>query len=224
MSEELKKQVASAALSYVPKKGIVGLGTGSTAKHFISGVAELIRQGYELSCVPTSEQSRAQAEALGIPLLSPDGPWQIDVTVDGADEVSRDLDLIKGGGAAHTREKIVNYASRLNIIVVDDSKLSERLGEKWAVPVEVLCFAHRATAACLAGMGTPVLRMKGGVPVLTDSGHLIYDLKTGPLDDPASLDRRLRAIPGVVETGLFCGRAGLVLSASPTGVAERRPR
>ena len=166
-----KKAAARAALAYVPKKGVVGLGTGSTAKHFIDGVGELVKEGYELLAVPTSEASRAQAESLGIALAPADGPWEIDVRVDGADEVSSALDLIKGGGAAHTREKIVNQSAKMNIIVVDDSKLSEQLGEKWHVPIEVLAFAHEATAAHLSKFGACVRREKNGEVVVTDSGN-----------------------------------------------------
>lgn len=215
-----KKAAALAALEYVPEEGIVGLGTGSTAKHFIDGVGRLVQEGRKLSCVPTSEQSRLQAESLGIPLAPADGPWDIAVTVDGADEVSEGLDLIKGGGAAHTREKIVNFASRFNVIVVDESKLSKKLGEKWHVPVEVLSFAHEATKKALSTWGTPTLRMKEEKLVRTDSGNVIYDLSCGVIDEPLELDRALRSIPGVVETGLFCGRADVVLVAGTRGVVK----
>lgn len=215
-----KKAAARAALAYVPQSGIVGLGTGSTAKHFIDAIGELVAQGRQLSAVPTSEQSRLQAVSLGIPLAPPDGPWDIAVTVDGADEVSAELDLIKGGGAAHTREKIVNQASRINVIVVDESKLSSKLGEKWSVPLEVLPFAHLATAGALKKWGTPTLRHQGGAPLRTDSGNLIYDLACGAIDSPQELDTAIRALPGVVETGLFCGRADVVIVASEQGVRE----
>src|SRR5690606_30882817 len=116
------------------------------------------------------------------------------------------------------REKIVNYASRRNVIVVDESKISTRLGEKWSVPIEVLSFAHRTTARVLSSLGELRLRSKEGAPLRTDSGHFIYDLATGPIEDPFELDQRIRAIPGVVETGLFCGRADVVLVATPAGV------
>ena len=182
----------------------------------------MVKEGYDLLAVPTSEESRCQAEALGIRLASEDGPWAIDVTVDGADEVSAELDLIKGGGAAHTREKIVNHATRMRVIVVDDSKVSNKLGEKWHVPVEVLSFAHEATRRALENLGQPTLRLRDGVPLITDSGNVIYDLNCGVIEQPAELDRQIKAIPGVVETGLFCGRTDLVLVASDTGVREMR--
>jgi ribose 5-phosphate isomerase A len=197
---------------------VLGLGSGSTARLFIEQVGELIAQGRPFRGVPSSEASRALAGRLGIPLLSDDGPWAIDVTVDGADEVDRDLNLIKGGGAAHTREKIVNYASRFNVIIVDDTKLSERLGEKWPVPVEVLRFAHLATKEVLSRFGQPELRARDGAPLLTDTGNFIYDVVTGPIADVDRLDRELHRVPGVVETGLFVGRADVVLVSHAGGV------
>jgi ribose 5-phosphate isomerase A len=126
-SEDAKRAAARAALAHLPEAGVIGLGSGSTASLFIQEVAELVKQGRQLIGVPTSEESRTMATRLGIELLDDLGPWSIEVTVDGADEVSRELDLIKGGGGCHTREKIVNQASRANIIVVDQSRLSERL-------------------------------------------------------------------------------------------------
>jgi ribose 5-phosphate isomerase A len=216
--DEAKRAAARAALAELPREGVVGLGSGSTAKLFIEEVGALVKAGRKLRCVPTSEASRTQAVALGIPLLSDDGPWAIDVNVDGADEVSDVLDLIKGGGAAHTREKIVNYASVKNVIIVDSSKLSARLGEKWAVPIEVLSFAHPMTASHLARLGSPALRMRDGQILRTDAGNVIYDLRVAPIDAPAELDRALKAIPGVVETGLFVGRCDVLLVAEAAGV------
>jgi ribose 5-phosphate isomerase A len=201
--DNAKNAAARAALAELPERGIIGLGTGSTARFFIEAVATLIREGRELRGVPTSEASRVQAESLGIPLLDLEGPWDIDVTVDGADEVDPTFQLIKGGGGAHLREKIVNFASRRNVIVVDEGKLSKRLGEKWPVPVEVVRFAHGQTAAKLASAGKPILRFKEGVPFVTDAGET---------------ERTMRAIPGVVATGLFIGRADVVIVAGASGV------
>ncbi len=213
-----KQAAADAALELLPERGIIGLGSGSTAKLFIAGVGRLVAAGRALVGVPTSRESREQAMALGIPLLPDSGPWDIDVCVDGADEVSAELDLIKGGGACQTREKIVNYAARRNIIVVDDSKLSTQLGEKWAVPLEVLPFGVEATAARLGKVGKASLRLRDGKPWLTDAGNFVYDIQVGAIAAPAQLDATLRAVPGVVETGLFVGRADQVLVASGTGV------
>lgn len=222
--DEAKRKAAEAALEQLPEQGVIGLGSGSTARIFIDLVGELVKQGRRFQGVPTSDASRRQAEALGIPLLDDVGPWTIALCVDGADEVSDELDLIKGGGGAHTREKIVNYAARKNLIIVDESKLSRRLGERWPVPVEVLAFAHRTTAEALGQFATADLRLKDGRPWRTDSGNFLYDLHVGPIDDPAELDRRLRALPGVVETGLFVGRADQVVVAGENGIRLLEPR
>jgi ribose 5-phosphate isomerase A len=216
--DEAKRTAARAAIAELPEEGIIGLGSGSTAKLFIDEVGALVRSGRKLVGVPTSEASRAQATRLGIRLLGDEGPWDIDVTVDGADEVDDRLYLIKGGGGAHTREKMVNFASRRNVIVVDSTKLSSRIGEKWPVPVEVLRFAHLQTRKLLDTQGRAVLRERDGSPWITDAGNLVYDIHVGPIRDAAELDRRLREIPGVVETGLFIGRADLVLVAGAEGV------
>ena len=216
--DEAKLAAARAALSELPNVGIIGLGSGSTVRLFVDEVGALVKGGRKLVGVPTSEGTRAQASALGIPLLPDDGPWDILVCVDGADEVDHRRNLIKGGGAAHTREKIVNYAARRNVIIVDESKVSWLLGEKWPVPTEVLPFAHLATARLLAGFGKPVLREKNGSVVRTDAGNFVYDVHTGPIEDPASMQTRMKAVPGVVEVGLFVERADVVLVAGEDGV------
>jgi ribose 5-phosphate isomerase A len=218
--DEAKQRAARAALELLPESGVIGLGTGSTTRFFIEGVAELVRGGRRFTGVPTSQQSRALATQCGIPLLDDAGPWQIDLCVDGADEVSDTLDLIKGGGAAHTREKIVNFSAKKNLIIVDASKLSPLLGEKRAIPVEVLVFGHLTTQRALERFGRPTLRSSGGAPVLTDSGNYIYDVAVTPLADPAAVDRALRQVPGVVETGLFCGRADWVIVAEAQGIRQ----
>jgi ribose 5-phosphate isomerase A len=207
-------------LEFLPESGVIGLGTGSTTRFFIEGVGELVRSGRRFSGVPTSQQSRALATQCGIPLLDDAGPWSIDLCVDGADEVSDALDLIKGGGAAHTREKIVNYAAKLNVIIVDAAKLSRKLGEQRAIPVEVLVFAHMTTQRELSRFGKPVLRLRDGAPLTTDSGNYIYDLAVTPLCDPRAVDRDLRGVPGVVETGLFCARADWVIVAEAQGIRQ----
>jgi ribose 5-phosphate isomerase A len=219
---QAKREAARAALELLPERGVVGLGSGSTAELFIEAIAELVAAGRDLRGVPTSEASRRKAAELGIPLLSDTGPWSIDVCVDGADEVSAELDLIKGGGGAHSREKVVNYAARTNVIVVDESKLSRQLGEKWAVPVEVLSFGLLSTWKWLERHGTVTQREHAGRPFVTDAGNFILDLRAGAIPEPSLLDRQLRSIPGVVETGLFIARADVVVVAGARGVSQLR--
>ena len=216
--ERARLLAARAAAEMLPEHGVIGLGSGATAAVFIDVVAELVRGGRNLVGVPTSEASRRQAAALGIELLPEEGPWSIDVCVDGADEVNKNLDLIKGGGGCHTREKIVNEAARLNVIVVDETKLSPRLGERWPVPVEILPFGYLGTIRLLEQFGPATLRMRDGASWLTDSGNYLCDVDVGPVDGPAALERALRGVPGVVDTGLFCGRADVVVVASDSGV------
>jgi ribose 5-phosphate isomerase A len=216
--DEAKRVAARAAIDELPAEGVIGLGTGSTVRPFLDEVAALVRAGRKFRAVPTSEQTRALATSLGIPLLADEGPWEILVTIDGADEVSPSRDLIKGGGAAHTREKIVNEASRRNVIIVDEGKLSPKLGTKWPIPIEVLPFGHLSTAAALAKFGTPKRRARDGADVRTDAGNFVYDLAVPPIDEPRALELSLRAIPGVVEVGLFVGRADVVIVAGRDGV------
>lgn len=213
-----KRRAAEEALGLLPERGMIGLGSGSTARLFIEGMARLVAAGRRLVGVATSEASRELAQSLGIEVAPDSGPWEVDVCVDGADEVSQRLDLIKGGGACHTREKIVNQAARTNVIVVDESKLSPLLGEKWALPVEVLRFGSGSVRKRLEQFGPVSQRERAGQPLLTDSGNHIFDVRTGPIEEPAELDRQLRAISGVVETGLFLGRADVVIVASESAV------
>ncbi len=217
---EAKLLAAKAAIAELPASGTLGLGSGSTAKLFVDEVGARVKAGATYRGVPTSRGTRAQAEALGIPLLGDEEPWDLVVCVDGADEVDEHLNLIKGGGGALTREKIVNQASRRNVVIVDESKLSKRLGEKWAVPVEVLHFGFAETRRQLEAFGPVTLRQKDGKTFVTDAGNTILDVKTGPMDDPAKVELAMDAIPGVVEVGLFIGRASVVLVAGPGGVRK----
>lgn len=219
-----KQQAAEAALAWLPERGVVGLGSGSTATFFIEAMARLVAAGRELYGVATSMESRRLAQTLGITVLPDAGPWSVDVCVDGADEVSRALDLIKGGGGCHTREKIVNRASAFNVIVVDESKLSGQLGERWPIPIEVLPFGVGNAQRALERWGTVTMRERQGRTFVTDSGNYILDLRTGPLADPAELDQQLQAVPGVIDTGLFIARADVVVVAGEQGIRELRPR
>lgn len=220
--DQAKQRAAQAAMEELPEAGVIGLGSGSTTAFFIAEVGRAVRAGRRLAGVATSDASRRLAEEAGIPLLDDAGPWNIDVCVDGADEVSDDLSLIKGGGGCHAREKIVNEHSARSVIIVDATKLSQRLGERWAVPVEVLPFGREATAQALSRFGTVAVRNRDGRPWVTDSGNFIYDVKTGPIVAPDLLDKALRALPGVVETGLFLDRVDLVLVAESAGVRSLR--
>ena len=221
---EAKLVAARAAIGELPPSGVIGLGSGSTAKLFVDEVGARVKAGAPYRGVPTSQTTRAQAQALGIPLLGDEEPWDIVMCVDGADEVDERLNLIKGGGGALTREKIVNDAARRNVIIVDESKMKRRLGESWPIPIEVLRFGFAQTKARLETFGPATLRKRDGEPFITDAGNYILDVATGPMDAPEEIDVRLRAIPGVVETGLFIARAQLVLIAGAGGVRRLVPR
>ena len=203
---------------------VVGLGTGSTAYFVIEALIRRVREGLRIVGIPTSERSAAQARAGGIPLGGFGQYRQIDIDIDGADEIQRGpLHLIKGLGGALLREKIVAAASRRLVIVGDETKLVDRLG-KTSVPVEVVSFGWEVTAERLARLGArPVLRMAGGSPFRTDEGHLILDCAFGAIDEPAELEQAIGRTVGVVESGLFVGMASLALVASEAGVIELTP-
>jgi ribose 5-phosphate isomerase A len=227
MSDHLKRLAAEKAAEAELRPGMkLGLGTGSTAKHFVDIVGERVRAGERYLCVPTSEATRVQAEGLGIPLATLDEIGEIDLTVDGADEFDPDLNLIKGGGAAHLREKMVASNSRRMIVIADASKRVARLGA-FPLPVEVVQFAHgttaRAVARAFAAEGitveTRLRHAKDGSVLVSDNGNFILDCVNSGIADPASLARRLDGIPGVVEHGLFVGLCFAVYLGSEEGVA-----
>jgi ribose 5-phosphate isomerase A len=229
--EALKRQAAARALEAVRDGMKLGLGTGSTAKHFVDLLGEKVRAGMRVIGVPTSEATRAQAEQCGISLTTLDEVDQLDLTIDGADEVDPALNLIKGGGGALLREKIVAAASDRMIVIADDSKWVDPLG-RYPLPVEVIPFGLGATrramerAFAAAGVsGQMVLRKgKDGHVFVTDGGHWIIDGHLGRIADVPRLAGLLNAIPGVVETGLFVGLASIVILAGANGirVVERR--
>jgi ribose 5-phosphate isomerase A len=200
----------------------VGLGSGRAAEAFVRALAGLVRDGAALSGVPTSAATAALARSLGIPLADL-GPEPLDLTVDGADEVDPALDLIKGYGGALVRERIVAAASRRQIILVTPEKLVPRLGTRGRLPVEIVPFAHALCTRELLALGArPRLREAGGQPLVTDNGNWILDCGIEPLADAAAYARAVRAIPGVVDTGLFLGTADTVVVAEPGGIDERR--
>jgi ribose 5-phosphate isomerase A len=222
MANDQEKEVAAeASLRFVKDGQIVGLGTGSTATHFIKLLGEQVKQGLHIRGIPTSTRSRDLAESLGIPLTTLDEYQEIAVTVDGADEVDPQLRLIKGGGGALLREKIVASATKQLVIVADGSKQVERLG-KFPLPVEVIKFAQAVVAKRIRALGANVqLRStEDGKPFLTDENNHILDCRFGAIADPEELARALSAIPGVVEHGLFIGMASLVLFARGTEIVE----
>jgi ribose 5-phosphate isomerase A len=224
MSEDvdrLKLAAAESAAEQVRSGMIVGLGSGSTAALAVDAIGKRVARGLQISGIPTSETTARQARALGIALRSLDEISQVDMTIDGADEVEdKTLNLIKGHGGALLREKIVASASRQLVIVVDEDKLVERLGSHFAVPVEIVPFGWEAAARRLADLGgRPVLRRNSnGEPFRSDGGHYILDCEFGPIASPDSLARELDHVVGLVEHGLFIGMATEVRIASPAGV------
>jgi len=223
-----KRAAAEAAVELVLDGMVVGLGTGSTAYFAVEALARRHREGLRFLGIPTSERTAAQSTALGIPLTSFVEHRQIDLTIDGADEVERGtLNLIKGRGGALLREKIVASASRQLVIIVDDSKMVDRLGTRVPVPVEVVAFGHEVVEAALEALGADVrLRVSAtGEPFVSDGGNRILDCDFGPITDPAGLEERIGRLVGVVDSGLFIGRAGPVFVADAESVHRlERPR
>jgi ribose 5-phosphate isomerase A len=223
---QLKQQAGWYAVDCVESGMVVGLGHGSTAIFAVHCIAQLLREGrlHDVLGVPCSRQVEDEARRLSIPLTTLNEHPVVDLTIDGADEVDPDLNLIKGGGGALLREKIVAQASRREIIVVDESKLSPALGTHWPVPVEVVPFGWRTQAAYLESLGgQPTLRLSDdGTPFKTDQGNLILDCQFEPISDPAQLAARLNERAGIVEHGLFLGLATDVIIAGAQGVRHLR--
>lgn len=225
MSEDLKRQAAAMALATLEPGMRLGLGTGSTARHFVDLLGERVAAGFQCLCVPTSEATAQQARALGIPLSDLDTLDQLDVTVDGADEIDPQLNLIKGGGGALLREKIVAAASRSMIVIADGSKLVQTLG-RYPLPIEVNRFGlgatHRVIAEVIARHGAGGgLRLRDAAPgtsFVTDGGHLIIDAFFGRISQPEALSRDLLDIAGVVQHGLFLKMCKTAYVATPDGV------
>jgi ribose 5-phosphate isomerase A len=223
--DRYKRDAAARALDFVAPGMRLGLGTGSTAAHFVALLGERVRGGLSVLAVATSEATRQQAEALGIALTTLDATPELDLTVDGADEIAPDLTLIKGGGGALLGEKIVAAASARMVVIADESKWVATLGA-YPLPVEVVPFGlgatRRAVEAAAAAAGTPgpalLRRTENGHVFVTDAGHWILDVSLRRIGEPQALAERLAAIPGVVEHGLFIGLAQTAVIAGPDGV------
>lgn len=224
-AEDLKRRAAARALEYVTDGMRLGLGTGSTAKHFVALLAERVAAGLKVVGVPTSEQTKAQALSLGVPLATLDEQPELDICVDGADEIGPELALIKGGGGALLREKIVASAAREMIVIADETKLVGTLG-KFPLPIEIVTFGITATTrrleTAIAGVGAGGdLRLRlaaDGKPFVTDQGNVILDAHLGKIEDPRRLARAIEEVAGVVEHGLFLGLARRAVLAGADGI------
>ena len=224
MSVEKKILAAQKAFEYVEDGMKLGLGTGSTADEFTKILSDNVKNGLDVVCVPTSENTKDLAESLNIPLASLENLNFLDLTVDGADEVDDDLSLLKGGGGALLREKIIAFNSKKMIVIADDTKKVSKLGE-FRLPVELIKFEHKITInrvleklENIGYPGTAELRVINGTPFKTDSENLIYDLSIGLIEEPAIIDNLLNSIPGVVENGLFVDMANIVIIGEQNGV------
>ncbi len=230
MSEELKTKAGIAALDFVKPGMKLGIGTGSTAEAFIRVLAPKVAEGLDIVGVPTSERTRALCEELGVPLTTLEATPRLDLTIDGADEIDMALNLIKGGGGALLREKIVAAASREMIVIADKSKLVATLGT-FPLPIEVNIFGLAATSAMIdqvavaAALNGPVVPRQddAGEPFVTDGGHYILDASFGRIPDPEALAVALNCVPGVVEHGLFTGLASRAIVAGDGAIEILKP-
>src|SRR4051795_5328008 len=218
--DRLKHAAAQRAVEFVENGMVLGLGTGSTAAFVVAALARRVAHGLSGGAIPTSEHTAEMARELGIPLATFGEHRRIDLAIDGADEVERgSLDLIKGHGGALLREKVVAAASKRFIVVVDDEKLVDRLGERFPIPVEIVQFGWQATAAALEKLGTrPELRQNDSRTFVTDSGNFILDCRFDPIAEPRLLEQAINMTVGVVENGLFLGRSAAVVVASADGI------
>ena len=224
-NDQEKEAAARASVQFVNDGNVVGLGTGSTAAYMVELLGEKVRAGLKIRGIPTSVKTRDLAASLGIPLTTLDETQQIDVTIDGADEFDPQLNLIKGGGGALLREKIIASASKTVVIITDASKQAAMLG-KFPLPVEVIPFAEALVSKKISALGAKVKLRQGtdGKTFITDERHHILDCHFGQIPDPPALARKLSDMPGIVEHGLFIGMASVVLIAKGSEVQELRRR
>jgi ribose 5-phosphate isomerase A len=218
--ESLKKAAALKAVDFVRDGMVVGLGTGSTAKHLVMALGERVRAGMKLCAVPTSLETAELARQVGIPLIDTENRWEIDVAIDGADQVDPRFNLIKGGGGALLKEKIVAASAKQFIVMVDQTKQVPVLGGSFPLPIEIIPFGWGSTAREIERLtrGRLVLRERNGVPFKTEASHLIVDVHLDRIDQPAELETALNLIPGVVETGLFVNRTHILIVGTAAGV------
>lgn len=216
-ADQEKKQAALEAVKHIKDNMVVGLGTGSTAKHMIEAVGKLVADGMNLTCVPSSDATEKLAKQLGIKIVALDEIEKIDITIDGADEFDGDFQLIKGGGGALLREKILAWNTNFNIIIADSSKDVKKLGA-FKLPVEVIPFATKQIVSFLEDEGLqPVQRMKGNDPYRTDENNNIIDIDILEVDDLKALEIKLLKVPGIVETGLFLDTTSLIIVGKEGG-------
>lgn len=218
--DSLKKAAALKAIEFVRDGMVVGLGTGSTAKHLVIALGEKVRTGMKLQGVPTSQETAVLAKQAGIPLIDSENRWEIDVAIDGADQVDPNFNLIKGGGGALLKEKIVVASAKEFIVMVDHTKQVPVLGGAFPLPIEVIPFGWGSTAREIETLtkSRVVLRERNGTPFKTEAGHLILDVYINRISLPGELETALNLIPGVVETGLFVGRTNVLIVGTPQGV------
>lgn len=217
--ESCKRAAALAAVAYVKDGMVVGLGTGSTAKHLVMALGERVKQGLTVQAVCTSQETAALAAQYGIVLRDHEDGWTIDVAIDGADQVDPSFNLIKGGGGALLKEKIVAASAKQFVVMVDLTKRVSALGGAFPLPVEVIPFGWGSTLRHIEALtqGRVVLRERNGAPFRTEFGHLIVDVHLRRIDGPEELETALNRIPGVVETGLFVGRTDVLIVGTPQG-------
>lgn len=218
--ESLKELAAKAAIEYVKDGDVVGLGTGSTARYVVLELGKLVKAGLRIQGVPTSRATAELARQQHIPLIDQDNAWVIDVAIDGADQVDPGFSLIKGGGGALLKEKIVAASAKRFIVMVDHTKRVPVLGGSFPLPIEVIPFGWGSTAREIETLtkSRVVLRERNGGPFQTEAGNMILDIHIDRIDQPRDLETSLNQIPGIVETGLFVNRTDLLIVGTPRGV------
>ena len=225
--EALKERAAKAAVEYVKDGHVVGLGTGSTARYVVLALGERVKAGLRIKGVPTSRETAELARQQGIPLIDQDNAWVIDVAIDGADQVDPGFNLIKGGGGALLKEKIVAASAKQFIVLVDHTKQVSVLGGSFPLPIEVIPFGWGSTAREIEALtkSRVVLRERNGALFKTEAGNMIVDVHIDRIDQPRDLEIALNQIPGVVETGLFVNRTDVLIVGTPQGVlTQHAPR